>query len=317
MSQPTKAQVHIDKVLTNISVGYIQDTNEFIADRIFPIVPVNKQSDKYFTYDKEAFARDQAEKRSGAEESAGGGYKVGTGNYYCDQYSFHKDVPPDIEANTDAPLNAFRDATDYVTRAMLIKREKDFVSTFFKTSVWDTDVTLSGTDQWSDFANSDPIDDIVTAIRTAHQASLNKPNTMVLGPLVYDKLKEHPDIVDRVKYTSRDNITADMLAAKFDLDRVLVGEAVSATNVEGATTSLSYSWGKHALLVYSAPRPSLLMPSGGYIFNWNTFGNNFGARINRFPMQELNNAERVEGDMAYDLKVVSAECGYFIENAVA
>lgn len=47
-SQPTASDVHIDKPLTNISVAYIQNTNEFIADKVFPTVPVDKQTDKYF-----------------------------------------------------------------------------------------------------------------------------------------------------------------------------------------------------------------------------------------------------------------------------
>lgn len=317
MSQPTRSQVHTDAILTQMSVAYIQSADEFIADKVFPNVPVNKQSDKYYKYNRDAFLRAQAERRSGATESAGGGYQVSTDNYFCDQFSFHKDVPKDIAANTDAPLDAFRDATEFVTRAMLIKREADFVSSFFTTGVWSTDSTPSSL--WSDYSASAPIEDIKTAKRAIQKASLMKPNTLILGSAVYDKLIDHPDIIDKMKYNQipTPKATQSMLAQLFDVDRVLVGESVAATSVEGQTLTTDFQYGKHALLCYVNPRPSLMAVSAGYTFSWNAFSNNFGARIDRFPMRHLNNAERVEGDMAYDLKVVAAECGYFFNGAVA
>lgn len=326
MSQPTKSQVHVDRILTNISVAYKNEIETFIADKVFPNVPVTKQSDKYFTYAKDAFLRAQAERRSGAAESAGGGYQTSTDSYYCDQFSFHKDVPPDIAANTDAPLDAFRDAAEFVTHATLLKREADFVAQFFATGVWGKDITgVSGspsTDevkQWSDYTDGDPIGNIKTAKRYIQARTGKKPNTLVIGPEVEDALLDHPDIVDKMKYVAipTPRATRIMLAQMFDVERVLVGESVAATSVEGQTITTGFQWGKKALLCYSAPRPSLMLPSAGYTFSWNVFGNAFGTRISRFPMRHLNNAERVEGDMAYDLKVVAADCGYFWTSIVA
>jgi len=309
--------VHVDVPLTNIAVKFMQDSNEFIAGKIFPNVPVAKQSNKYFTFNRDAFARAQAERRSGAEESAGGGYQLSTDNYFCDQFSFHKDVPSDLLANTDAPLDAFRDATDFVARAMLLKQEADFVSTYFKTGVWTTDVTPGVL--WSTYATSDPIEDVKAGKRAIQKASLFKPNTLVVGPEVHDKLIDHPDILDKMKYTAipTPKATEAMLAQIFDVDRYLVGESVAATSVEGQTLTTGFQWGKNALLCYTPSSPSMLAPAAGYTFSWSAYGNGFGARISRFPMRELNNAERVEGDMAYDMKVVAPQCGYFFNGAVA
>lgn len=317
MSKPTNAQVHIDAVLTNIAVKFKQAESDFIADRIFPNVPVSKQSDKYFKYDRDAFARAIAERRSGATESAGGGYGLSTDNYYCDQFSFHKDVPADIAANTDSPLDAFRDAAEFVTRAMLLKREKDFVDTYFTSGVWTTDITPSSL--WSDYTNSNPLEDVKTGIRSIQKAALVKPNTLVVGPEVHDKLIDHPDIIDKMKYVAipTPQATEAMLAQMFQVDRYLVGQSVAATSVEGQTLTTGFQWGKHALLCYTPPRPSLMTPAAGYNFSWNAFGNGFGIRINRFAMRHLNNAERVEGDMAYDMKVVAPQCGYFFASTVA
>ena len=49
MAQPTLNDVHVDAILTNISVAYMQDRDNFIADKVFPVIPVDKKSDKFFT----------------------------------------------------------------------------------------------------------------------------------------------------------------------------------------------------------------------------------------------------------------------------
>ena len=316
MPQPTSTSVHVNRPLTNISIAFMQDANEYVADKVFPRVPVDNKSDSYFVYDKEAFARAIAAPRSGATESVGGGYEVATQSYNCIQKSFHKDVPSDVAANMDAPLSAERDATEFVSRALLLQREVDFANKFFLAAPWINNATLSGTTQWS-HASSDPILAVKAAIRTVQKACLVKPNTFVCGPEVIDALSEHPDLVDRYKYTNAQTLTVQMIAQLLGVERILVGEGVQITSKEGQNDTTGYIFGKHALLVYSAPRPSLMMPSAGYTFTWNAYGNGFGARIKKFPMIELNDAQRIEGDMAYDMKVVAPDCGFFWTDAVA
>ena len=82
MPQPTREDVHVDAILTQISVAYIQAAENFIASRAFPIIGVDKQSDKYFVWTKEDWFRDEAQKRGDGEESAGSGMNLSTDNYY-------------------------------------------------------------------------------------------------------------------------------------------------------------------------------------------------------------------------------------------
>ena len=83
MPQPTMGQSHVDAVLTNISVAYAQQAGNFIADKVFPTVPVDKKSDKYFTYTKNDWFRDEAQRRGPGTEPAGGGYNLSTDTYSC------------------------------------------------------------------------------------------------------------------------------------------------------------------------------------------------------------------------------------------
>jgi len=325
MPQPSINSVHVDAILTNISIGYLQNQDSFIADKVFPVVPVDKKSDKFFTYTKNDWFRDEAQRRADGTESAGSGYNLSTGTYSADVFAFHKDVGDQTVANADAPLNPLREATEFVTRRLLLRKEIQFVSDFFTTGVWADDVTgvagapSSGeTKQWSDYSSSDPINDIEAGKSEILSSTGMEANTLVLGYEVFRQLKNHPDLVDRIKYTSSQTITEDMLARMFDLDRVLVAKAVKATNNEGASDAYSFAYGKSALLCHTASAPGLLTPSAGYTFSWTGVSGGIGSTIgvSSFRMESLK-AERVEAEMAFENKVIGADLGYFWNTIVA
>lgn len=316
MPQPTASDVHVDAILTPISVAYLQAQDDFIASRVFPQVPVEKQSDKYFVYAKNDWFRDEAQVRPDATESVGSGFNVSTATYSCDVYAIHKDVGDQVRRNYDNPLSPDRDATLFCTQRLLLRQEVQWVSDFFSTGVWGTDFTPANL--WSDYAASDPFGDIETGKETILSTTGFMPNTLVLGYQVFRQLKNHPDFIDRIKYTSSQTITADMLARMLEVDRVLVAKAVKATNVEGETAAYTFAHGKHALLCYVNPTPSLLAPSAGYTFVWNGVSDGFGTSVgvSRIRMEHLR-ADRIEAQIAWDNKVVASDVGYFFANVVA
>src|SRR6185503_16208196 len=141
MPLPTPGDVHVNRPLTNFSVAYIQDQKNFIAADVFPNIPVQKQSDSYYTYDHAYWNRDEMEVRAVSTESVGSGYKPGTDTYFAHLYAFHQDIPDQVRSNADVPINLDQEATAFVTLKALIKREKLFVSKFFGTGIWTTDIT--------------------------------------------------------------------------------------------------------------------------------------------------------------------------------
>ena len=325
MPQPSINDVHIDAILTNISVAYLQKQDNFIADKVFPVIPVDKKSNKYFVYTKNDWFRDEAQRRADATESAGSGFSLTTATYNTDVFAFHKDVGDQTVANSDAPLNPLREAAEFVTQRLLLRRELQFVTDYFTTGVWGKDITgVSGTPstnevkQWSDYTNSDPINDIEAAKSQILSTTGIEANTLVLGYEVFRQLKNHPDLVDRIKYTSSQTITTDMLAAMFDIPRVMVAKAVKATNNEGATGAYGFAYGKGALLCNVATNPGVLTPSAGYQFSWTGVSGGLGANIgtSSFRMESLK-ATRVEAEMAFDNKVVASDLGYFWTTIVA
>ena len=318
MAQPSANDVHVDAMLTNISVAYIQSQDVFLASKVFPIVPVQKASDKYYVYTQNDWFRDEAERRADSTPSAGSGYNIGTDSYSCDTYAFHKDIGDRVRKNADAQINLDTDAVRFITGRILLRQEIQWVSDFFKKAVWATDVDGgSHFNKWSDYLDSDPVEDIATAKETVLKATGYEPNTAVFGYKVMRKLRNHPDIRARYQYTTPGNITPAMIAAVLELDRVFVSKAIKATNKEGGAAAYDFTHGDHAWVGYVNPSPGLLVPSAGYIFTWAGVSDGLGTSVgvSSFRMPELK-ADRFEAESAWDNKVVARDLGYFFYTAV-
>lgn len=328
MPEPFLSQVHVNRPLTNISTAYMQEATDYIADKIFPVVPVQKQSDLYFRYTKGDWFRDETQVRAPGTESAGGGYNLTTDSYYAPVYAYHKDVDPQIRANTDVPLNADRDATLWITHRMLLTREVKVQATALATSTWTGsssggDITPSP--QW-DLANSTPLEDLEKQIWSVKQTTGRFPNRFILGPRVWEVLKNHDEIVQRIKYTQRGVVTTDLLASLIappgvDNFQVLVAAAIYNNAAEGASDNFQFiAPTKDCLLLYAEPQPGIMVPTAGYIFTWSGLlgAGAFGSRISQIPMPWLGiGTTRIEGELAFTTKIVGSDLGCYFHNAVS
>lgn len=330
MPSPYLSQVHVDRPLTNMSVAYIQSEKAFVCGRVFPYVPVDRKSDKYFIYTKDDWFRDDAQLRAPATESAGGGYDIdNTPSYSCNVYAYHKDVDEQIEANSDVPLNAERDATRFVTRKLLLRQEIQFVSDFFTTGKWTgsstgTDITVVPT--WDD-PTSTPIEDVQVQQAAILTNTGFEANTFVLGFQVYQKLIRHPDVIDLIKYGASPGSPAianeEALAKIFSVQRVIVSKSVknTAAKTPGSTTFTgALTAGKNALICYVNESPGIMEPSSGYSFMWKGISRGIGTTIAayRIPMPWLGlETVRVEAEIAFANKLVGADLGAFFSLCVA
>ena len=330
MPQPTGRDLYIDKMLSDISIAYLNEPSAYIADVVFPAVLVDQQSGKIAKYEKDDWFRDEAELRAPLSESAGGGYRIATpATFFCDEWAFHKDISDEDLSNQEDPFDLEDDATQFVTERLRIRRERIWAEKYFKKTIWGKDL-IGQTDApsvdeflvWDD-ANSTPIEDISDAKSIIKQSTGIMPNTLVVAEKVHMSLKNHADIVDRFKYTQAGIITEQLLARVFEIDRYVVAAAIYAKNLEGVTADMQYILTKYdALLVYSAPRPSLRRPTGGYTIRWKrpTIAGREGARleatIRRFRL-EKEGGVRIDGSVYEDLKLVSKDVGVYFENCIA
>lgn len=317
MAKYTSKDVHVDQLLTNVSIGY--SNAGYIADQIFPVVPVDKQSDKYLTYDKSHWFRNEAKIRATGTKSERGGWNYSSDTYFCDRFSYGHEIYDEERSNADNAFQLDSDAAEFATDKILMQREVAFAGSFFTTSVWGTDKT-GGTDftRWSDYAGSNPLVDVSDWMDTIEASIGREANRLVMGKQVWTKLKWHPDLIDTIKYTQRAQMGLDLAATLFEVERILVGRAIYTTSPEGtAEASVSYSriWGKHTLLIYVPNTPSLRQPAAGYTFTWQRVPQSL--RYIKRMRDEEREADIIEANAYYDHKVTGAAAGLFGSTVIA
>lgn len=332
MANPSQADLHVNVPLTNVSVAYMQSADSYIADKVFPKVPVQKQSDMYWKYSKSDWRRTEVKRRAPSTESAGVGWNMDSDQYFCHVYAVHKDIDDQERANADSNFSLDRDATEFITNQQLLKRDIDWTQSYFRAGVWATDRVGVGSAagvnqflQW-DVASSDPIGDVDRWMIEFRRQSGFAPNVCVLGAHVMSALKQHPDIIDRIKYTQRGIVTEDLIATLFDIDELYVSYATvssgpaknDARTQDAAATYDFIGDSTGVLFAFAPPAPALLTPAAGYTFTWKGYlgGNSEGVRVKRFRMEHIT-SDRIEAEQTYDMKVVSPDLGLFLSSAVA
>lgn len=319
MPQPTSSEVHVNKPLTNISVAYIQDTKDFIANQVFPIVPVEKKSDIFFKFTKDHWFRSDMQKRADGTESAGSGYAIEEDTYSCDVWALHHNIGDQRRANEDSPLNSDRNTTQYLTQQYLLKLDQLFGTNYFVTSTWTggTSGDFTPSTLWS-AASSTPLEDVEGEGLAMKKKTGRKPNIMIVGTDVHKALKANAQIRDLYKYTRPGVMTSELMAQVFEMDKYIVAESVQNTAVEGAAFSGGFVFNpKDCLLLHAPANPGLEIPSAGYIFAWKgLLGSADGVRVSKFRMDHLK-ADRVEVETAFDMKRVATDLGVYFDGAVA
>lgn len=315
--------VHIDQVLTNISLGY--PNNGLVGNALFPEVRVRKQSDLYYEFGREAWLPEDDERAPGSRTVEIPGLEVSTNPYFCREYALQIAIPDEERENADTPLAPDRDGTELVTSKIMLRREQRMFDLVTAVANYHTghSTTLSGTSQWSDFANSTPIVDLKTGLRQVHSALFMEPNTAIIPYEVMSQLEDHPDFIERIKYSQPGVITADIIASVVGLQRIIVpGLGYDSSGNPGATPTLSYLWGKHVVLAWVPGRAGLKTPSFAYEFVWRYSGGQ--SQVAERWRNNERKSDIVRVSRRYDLRMVAVDsgtggsiAGYLIRDAVA
>lgn len=315
--------VHIDVVLTNISVGW--PNNGLVGDKLFPSVPVAKQSNKYYIYGREAWGLepggDYRAPGSVAREIPGLLMSVDT--YFAQEHSLQIPVTDEERENADSPLSPDRDGTELVTSKILLQREVQIKNKVLTAANYPGahTTTLSGTAQWNDYVNSDPIGNIKTGKRQINSVLFLDPNVIEIPYQVMSQLEDHPDFIERIKYSERGVLTSEIISAIIGIPNVIVPGAGYNSANPGQTVSLGYLWGKDVLMAYVPDRPGQKVPAFGYEFTWG-YGGGRPMVVDRWR-EEPRKSDIVRVSRRYDTKFVALDsngksiAGYLIKAAVA
>ncbi len=319
--------------LTNLCLSYFQAARGFVSTKVFPTVPVVLSSALFYEFDKGDLARDNVGRKPEFGHVAPAIYGKHDHYYHCevDQVITGVDLisaQDYARSNAPAVIDPRKAKARFIAEQMNIHLDRVWADKYFNATSW-TNV-YSGTDTtpgdkqfyYFDNANFDPVTFFSLLATRMLLEGLRRPNKMVLGVKAFAALKSNNAILERVKYQGSEsnpaNVTPNLLAQLFDLDEVIVSEAVYNAAPVGAADQMKFICDPcSALLTYTTNSPSIEEPSAGYTFTWDMLGNGQYTAVQQYQGEESTHTEFIEGLLCTDPEITAPDLGVFLQNAVS
>lgn len=319
--------------LSNVALAYYQSDANSFAKTVFPICPVTLSSDNYYIFDKEDLLRDNWHRKPAYGKVDPAVLSEHTDTYACvvDQMIMGIDQIRQTDLNRRmGPRTA--DPKQQRTKTMAgqlnIHQDSMFARKFFRKGVWTQeytgiDSTTPASGQFIKFSNgnSDPVSFVDDKSTEMEEKTGRKPNRLALGVHVFNALKKHPAILERVKYggstANPASVTLNVLQQLFGIDRITVQRSIMNKAELGQEAKMEYIGDPNAfLLAYATDAPAIDEPSAGYIFTWDMLGNGNILLVLSYPGENGTHSEFIEGLMAADMKKTADDLAMFFAEAV-
>lgn len=309
----------VDPVLSKHAQGYVNP--EFAGMALFPAVEVDVAAGNVLEFGREAFVRYAARRAPGAQTK-----RIPLG-YFGKPYrligeALDAEVPRELarDAQEAAGVDLSLRAVDVTMRALRLGLEIDQAAIARNQANYAAThrVTLSGSAQWTDTVNSNPVAAVGTGIEAIRGATGMVPNVLLLPASVYRVCRTHPVVRQTFGGTAAGVLGPEQLAAVFDVKRVVVAGAVTASTAEPLTGpapagTFSDIWGRDVILAYAPETPSGMQePSFGFTYTMR--GHPF-VEPARWDADTRSWVYGVSYERAPVLTGMSA--GYLIANAIA
>jgi hypothetical protein len=297
----------VDPVLTQIARGY--QNADLVGDKLFPFVTVEKEAGKIPVFSKEAFKIYFTERAIRANSNRISPEGRSVVDFVLEEHDL--EYPIDYREAQEDVFRLEEHGTNVVTEAIRLRHEKMCADLAQNPVNYPTGnkITLAGTSQWTDYSNSDPISDIDNAKEAIRGKIGRYPNVILLGAATYKTLRNHPKLLERIKYSQRGIVTPELMAEIFDVPNVFIGRAVYADNAG----NFSDVWGDNAILAW--------VPLGG---EPTQFRPSFGYSLRKRNMPEVDRRVENGGKLTiirstdiFTVKIVGSEAGYLIQDTNA
>ena len=332
-AQIAKGAFRPHTALTNMGLAYYQNAANYFAKAIFPICRVQLSADNYYIFNKEDLLRDNWQRKPAYGKTMPAVVSEHTDTYKCQVDQMIMGI--DEIRQTDLQRRqgpAIRDPRQQRTKTIAeqanIHQDRLFAEGFFRSGVWANewtgiDDTNTGDKQFIKFSNdnSDPIKFIADQKLEMHGQTGRMPNKLAIGANVFNALRQHPGILDRVKYggstANPASVTKNVLAQLFEVDELVVMMSIFNQAKQGAEADMSFIGDPNALLLaYATDAPAVDEPSAGYIFTWDMLGDGQLLPIFHYPGEPGTHSEYVEGLMAYDMRKTADDLAVFCKDVV-
>lgn len=310
----SKGPINVDKVLTNVSQAYVNATDDFIAEKLLPVITVDRRSGKYMAYGKDNLRAGvtDIDLRTGRSKTREATYGKELKDFGPLQEHALKDfITTDEYEMSDAPLNPETDLVNFLNERMMIAEEVSAAAMLTDTNIITHNASVTA--GW-DTENGDPFADLTAAIKAQLGEAVKMPNTLSFGRDVWLALINNPAMIERFKYSERGIITREMLQAAFaplGITSIQVGNITTNTANEGQEDALESVWGKTALLSYVTPTPGLRTTNGGYTLRLRN-----GKYVDRWDDRDPKGTWIRNNDY-YDQMVFNTDCFFLLEDVVA
>lgn len=303
-------QGETNPILTKFATGY--KPVQGIARLVAPIVKSLTESGTLYSFGKEGFMIYDSERALRAATKKID-FHLSKDTYRCVEHALessldYKEIEIAERYGAQKLLSLQKRAVLLTQRALEVELEKAVADILFSATYYATGnkVTLTGGDKFSDTANSDPVGVVDTGMAAARADMGVEPNTGVIGYTAWQTLKDHPQIVDRIKYSMKAVLTPELVAEVLGLEKLYVGKSVYSSDA-GVFTDL---WADFFALIYVPPEAE--MPEG-------TTPHTVIIEEEGYPEVKSYNSKKTvdyETTRKYQVKNVSTSNGYLISDMV-
>lgn len=305
------SQIHRDRALENVSLLYKPEG--LIADMVAPKVPVKRESDVYYVYSRDTMSIPET-RRAMRSESNQATWNMSNSSYILEEHALHDYVSDRERDNADSPISPDVDSTEILTQMLMLRREKDLASVVQNSNNWSQTLSCTSTQYWSsNTTTTNPITMLDSLSSVILQNSGKDPNRLILTDAQFKAAKEHVSIVDRIKHTSPQSVTPEMLARLLNLDKVLVAKAINNTAKEGLDESMAFIWTDAAFLYYAPEKPALKQVSALYTIWKDAYTEPF--KVERWR-EAKRSSDAIQVSGMYQHKAVATSCAYLIIDLV-
>lgn len=311
MSQNTAL---VNKLLTNVLQGYIP--TGFVSEMILPKLQSKQSSGKI---GKRGLAHLRIE--NSVMGGKGGARRIEVRQYLSDSYSIEPHgledvVTPEEYANVELPFNLDSDTAKLLQLALMLGKEKGLADTLRSTSILTQNTTLSGTTQWSDYTNSDPVFDANRAKTTIRNAAGVVPDTMIADWNVLETLRYHPKLVRSLGYADNraGQLSNDDLAKALNVRKVISADCMYNSAKEGQTEALASIWGTDVIFAACPDSAAIDQKSLGYLVQ---LAGESPRQVFKQPIVNPPNAQSIIVKDSYDMVITDVKCAYLYKTAIA
>lgn len=218
--------------------------------------------------------------------------------------------------NVIEPFDAENDEALGISTILMLEKEYGLAQALGSTSILTQNTTLSGSSQFSDRTNSDPVSVFLAAKAAVRAGCGAVPDAAIMDYDVAQALRYHPQLLDMLGFKEQrpGGLNDQELAKALDVRRVFIPDAKYNSAKEGQADVLANVWGKNLVFAVLPEKAEKRQISLGYNIRLD------GEQPRKVYKQSLFNppgSTEILVEDEYDLVLSDVTAAYLIKDAIA